>query len=60
MKTGLLVSLLIIGALWEDCSNLNGEYGCKGDQKDYPSEWDESIFQTPPSDDTLGNYRKIY
>jgi alpha-amylase len=60
MKTGLLLFFLILGALCEDCSNLNGEYGCKGDQTDYPTDWDENIFQTPPSDDTLGNYRETY
>ena len=31
MKTGLLLSFLLIGALCEDCSNLNGEYGYKGE-----------------------------
>ena len=56
----LFLSFLILGALCEDCSNLNGEYVCKGDKTDYPSDWDENIFQTPPSDDELGNYRKTY
>jgi len=57
---GLLLSFLFIGILAEDCSNLNGEYGCNGDQREYPSEWDERSFQTPPKDDTLGNYRETY
>ena len=57
---GLLLSLLLIGVFAEDCSNLNGEYGCQGDQREYPSDWDERSFQTPPRDDTLGNYRKAY
>ena len=56
----LLLSLLIFGTLCEDCSNLNGEYGCNGDQREYPSDWDERSFQTPPSDDILGNYRETY
>jgi len=55
-----LLSFFIIGVLCEDCSNLNGEYGCNGDQKEYPSDWDERSFQTPPRDDTLGNYRETY
>jgi alpha-amylase len=55
-----LLSFLFIGILAEDCSNLNGEYGCNGDQREYPSEWDERSFQTPPKDDTLGNYRETY
>ena len=60
MKKAFLICFLIIGALAEDCSNLNGEYGCNGDQKEYPSDWDERSFQTPPRDDTLGNYRETY
>ena len=44
----------------KNCSNLNGKYGCKGGQTDYPSDWDENIFQIPQSDDELGNYRKAY
>ena len=56
----ILLSFFIIGILCEDCSNLNGEYGCNGDQKEYPSDWDERSFQTPPRDDTLGNYRETY
>ena len=60
MKVGLFLSLLIVGTLAEDCSNFNGEYGCNGDQKEYPSDWDERSFQTPPRDDTLGNYRETY
>ena len=57
---GLLVSIFVLGILAEDCSNLNGEYGCDGDQREYPSDWDERSFQTPPKDDTLGNYRETY
>ena len=57
---GLLLTFLFIGVFAEDCSNLNGEYGCKGDQREYPADWDERSFQTPPRDDTLGNYRETY
>ena len=57
---GLLFTFFFIGILAEDCSNLNGEYGCNGDQREYPREWDERSFQTPPRDDTLGNYRETY
>ena len=57
---GILLAFLFIGIFAEDCSNLNGEYGCNGDQREYPAEWDERSFQTPPRDDTLGNYRETY
>ena len=56
----LLLSIFVLGILAEDCSNLNGEYGCNGDQREYPADWDERSFQTPPKDDTLGNYRETY
>ena len=56
----LILSTLFIGALLEDFSNLNGEYACNGDQREYPSDWDQRSFQTPPKDDTLGNYRETY
>jgi len=51
MIKAFLLSVLIIGALSEDCSNLNGEYGCQGDQKAYPDSWDERRWQTPPRND---------
>ena len=63
MKYFLTIILfhLISIAFSEDCSNLNGEYGCmNNDQHEYPSSWDERSFQTPPRDDTLGNYRETY
>ena len=56
----LILSTLFIGALLEDFSNLNGEYACNGDQREYPSDWEQRRFQTPPKDDTLGNYRETY
>ena len=59
LKNILLLSL-ILGTLSQDCSNLNNEYGCNGDQREYPSDWDERSFQTPPRDDKLGNYRETY
>ena len=62
MKTlrAILVLLLIFGAFAENCTNLNGEYSCNGDQREYPSDWDLRSFQTPPRNDTLGNYRETY
>ena len=56
----IIICTLFTIILNEDCSNLNGEYGCNGDQKEYPPEWDDRSFQTPPRDDTLGNYRETY
>ena len=57
-----ILFFLLISASFsdDDCSNLNGEYACNGDQREYPTEWDERSFQTPPRDDTLGNYRETY
>ena len=59
LKTFFLLSLITL-SVSQDCSNLNGEYGCNGDQREYPADWDERSFQTPPRDDTLGNYRETY
>ena len=56
----LLFSIFVKEILSDDCSNLNGEYGCQGDQIEYPESWDERSFQTPPRDDSLGNYRPTY
>lgn len=56
----ILLSFLFIGIKSQDCSNLNGEYGCNGDQTEYPEEWDERSFQTPPKNDEKGNYRETY
>ena len=53
MKKVLLLSILILGVLSEDCSNFNGEYPCQGDQKEYPESWDERSFQTPPRGDPI-------
>ena len=55
-----LLSVLVIGIISEDCSNLNGEYGCKGDQTAYPDSWDERSFQTPPRSSDDPNYRETY
>ena len=55
-----LLSFLILGTLSEDCSNLNGEYGCQGNQESYPEDWDERSFQTPPRDENDPNYRSTY
>ena len=56
----LLLSLLILKVHSEDCSNFNGEYSCVGDQREYPESWEERTFQTPPRNDTYGNYRETY
>ena len=57
----IITFLLISLSLNEDCSNFNGEYGCTNEMKyEYPTSWDDRSFQTPPRDDTLGNYRETY
>lgn len=41
--------LLLIGfSVSEDCSNFNGENGCKGQETEYPDSWSNRVFQTPP------------
>ena len=61
MELKYLLFLIIIGiASNEDCSNFNGEHGCRGSENTYPDNWDERRFQTPPRDDIYGNYRSTY
>ena len=64
MKFPLIITITFLflfpNIYTEDCSNLNGEYVCYGNQREYPSDWDDRSFQTPPRDDTLGNYRETY
>ena len=57
----ILIFYSLTYSISEDCSNLNGEYGCTGENPyNYPGSWDERSFQTPPRDDTFGHYRKTY
>jgi len=37
----------------EDCSNFNSENGCKSQQTEYPSDWYNRKWQTPPRDHPL-------
>ena len=60
MLKAFFFSLLILYVFSEDCSNLNGEYGCQGNQAAYPDSWDERSFQTPPRDDPYNTYRNTY
>ena len=61
MKFSKIITFIVLftNIFSEDCWNFNGEYPCQGDQKEYPPSWDDRSFQTPPRDDTLGNYREI-
>ena len=57
----LLTGVLSEGETKEECTNLNEEYSCNlSDETEYPESWDERSFQTPPKNDTLGNYRSTY
>ena len=57
----LLTEALSEGETKEECTNLNEEYSCNlSDDTEYPESWDERSFQTPPKNDTLGNYRSTY
>jgi len=50
--TFLIVFLFTSPIFSEDCSNFNGEYGCmSGTQTQYPSDWANRKFQTPPRND---------
>ena len=54
----LILIILFISTITEDCSNFNGEYPCQGDQREYDKSWDERSFQTPPRGDK--NYKESY
>ena len=62
----LLISYLTIyvlsdGESKEECTNINDEYSCSSStQTSYPNEYDIRSFQTPPRNDTQGNYRESY
>ena len=62
----LLISCFILGVFSdgetkENCTNINDEYSCKSlDQTTYPESFDVRSFQTPPRNDTEGNYRETY
>ena len=43
-----LILTLVLFTTCEDCSNFNNEYTCVDNQTEYPAEWDERAFQTPP------------
>ena len=45
----------------DECTNINDEYACSSqDQTTYPDSYDIRSFQTPPRNDTQGNYRETY
>ncbi len=58
----LVGSLFILPITTEDCSNYNGEYGCQGQQTQYPDDWSNRTFQTPPRGDKLWreNYQDMH
>jgi hypothetical protein len=56
LKTKFFILIVLIASSYiisEDCYNFNGENGCQGNQTEYPSEWSNRIFQTPPRNDPL-------
>ena len=42
-----------------NCPEFNNNIECENG-KYYNEEWDERCFQTPPKDDTLGNYKRTF
>ena len=61
MKYTILIFILTIGLnsiYSEECSNYNSENSCNGRGTEYPSDWVERKFQTPPRGDPL--WRESY
>ena len=57
----LSLGVLSDGESKEECTNINDEYSCKSlEQTTYPESYDVRSFQTPPRNDTNGNYRETY
>ena len=57
----LSLCVLSDGESKEECTNINDEYSCKSlNQTTYPESYDIRSFQTPPRNDTNGNYRETY
>lgn len=55
----ILLALVVCAAGQEECSNFNNEYPCKdNDMHDWPSDWDQRSFQTPPRGDV--HYKESY
>ena len=62
----ILISCLTLyvisdGESKDECTNVNDEYACSSlEQTTYPDSYDIRSFQTPPRNDTQGNYRETY
>ena len=62
----ILISCLTLyvisdGESKDECTNVNEEYTCSSlEQTTYPDSYDIRSFQTPPRNDTKGNYRETY
>ena len=51
----------VILEILNTCNNFDNYYYCNSELKNsYPEEWDNRCFQTPPRNDTLGNYRETF
>jgi alpha-amylase len=58
MNISLIVyigTLLFIISHSDDCSNFNSEFQCSDKQTQYPNDWIDRAFQTPPRNDQLWN-----
>ena len=59
MKIYLIFCIIL--EIKNSCNNFDDYYKCTNEYpNEYPEEWDENCFQTPPKNDTLGNYRNSY
>ena len=59
MKIYILFNVIL--KILNTCNNFDNYYYCNTELKNvYPEEWDNRCFQTPPRNDTLGNYRETF
>ena len=52
--------IFFLKILTQECFNFDNDYNCNDNQFEYPEEWDERCFQTPPRNDIFGNYKPSY
>ena len=56
----VLMLIFFLKILTQECFNFDNDYNCNDNQFEYPEEWDERCFQTPPRNDIFGNYKPSY
>ena len=56
----LILFIIIISKILNDCDTYDNKYGCIYGQDHYSEEWDNFCFQTPPRNDIFHNYKESY